>query len=545
MSIAAYPKIENAPAPKIYGFGDIWLIDQILQKTGLNLVLDNLMPSKKDTLKALVGYKLSENIDLKYAKDWYPKSYASVLYPKAKVDSLVGMRKFHSELGSEENFNRFTELYLDTIITRKDIKKQILFPVAVDSYDLPRDIESFLTPPLTPRDLMSFPMKITYVVDYNTKLPITLRLHKGFLPGFLALFSTINFLKYYDVDLKLAVVSGVIAFEKNIAGVKNINDVLDSEIPVVFKMPPMGKRHAKLMKNYDADFKRFDNAVILGENRERKLYYVKNTTIDFDGRQLFAYLTFDYFQSNEDITNALFARDEDDKDSEKQFEKAFDNAGKFVLLSSQEFSKKEILPLYYLKRTVTRLTDIVNTYIGEAPEREYSESYIRGVMLISFIATSAYTFLNNMLSGSGFSASEALAKMKYARLASFDRAQILDELNEDQKNILKHLSLSPPFAEKSDKRPRKQDSDSPSARQKARGKGRPKSAQNTASAAPPNPPLGAGDPAANDAPLRAKDRPRNSENKARKTEGSAKVSGENAKRRERNTSPKSPPKKRP
>ncbi|MDR0572302.1 MAG: hypothetical protein LBG48_05615 [Rickettsiales bacterium] len=92
------PEVYEIPKNLILNFGDVWLVDQILKKTGLDVVIDNLLPDYADTFKTLVAFRLTDSHAYCHAEDWYRVSYARVQYPSAKVESSQ-ISKFHEFIG--------------------------------------------------------------------------------------------------------------------------------------------------------------------------------------------------------------------------------------------------------------------------------------------------------------------------------------------------------------------------------------------------------------------------------------------------------------
>jgi hypothetical protein len=82
------------------------MVDQVLKRTGLADILENLLPKAGDTFKALIAFRTINPFAYSYVEDWYLKSYARVLYPDAKLGSSV-IRKFQAILGQEEVYTDF------------------------------------------------------------------------------------------------------------------------------------------------------------------------------------------------------------------------------------------------------------------------------------------------------------------------------------------------------------------------------------------------------------------------------------------------------
>jgi hypothetical protein len=521
--LAAKPKPAKALVRQLLGFGDIWLFDQILKRTGLDTVLENLIPGKSDTLKALIGYKALEKDAFIFAEDWYPNSYASVLYPQAKIDR-ASVSEFHAELGSDAIFNKFFQSYLKTAIKRKGVKERISLAAAIDGADASNENESFLTAVNNGNIFTSDEMRITYVMDSITELPLFMKITPGIFAGVSTLVNTAISLAALGVDVNLLLT------DTARASAKKIDELLEYNIPFLAATPQYGKVYKTLINNFGADLKSADNVVNVAESE----FYVKKVPTDYGDRRLFAYIALDIEQSYIDERNALKAyQNGDEDDARSVYRESLANAGKIVFISSKDYQKDEVFSLYNARRMAAQLIDMAKIYAGVTPIQErdvtpnqgHSEETIRGILLISFIATAARAFLDYTLSGSEFSARDAFIKMKYWKLMAFERHAILSELTQEQNDILKHSRLSPPFEIESENEPRKRDSFSLVASPTKRGRGRPKSAQNAPDAERPSRQDAASDPASNFGGKRGRGRPKGSLNKPRQSQPNALVLG--------------------
>jgi hypothetical protein len=80
---------DNLYAEKIrLRYGDLWVYNETLRSTGLDIVTNNLIPEYKDTLNALLCFRLSlKDSAFCNAQTWYDRSFAKVIYPKAALSS--------------------------------------------------------------------------------------------------------------------------------------------------------------------------------------------------------------------------------------------------------------------------------------------------------------------------------------------------------------------------------------------------------------------------------------------------------------------------
>ncbi|MDR1039495.1 MAG: hypothetical protein LBR80_04880 [Deltaproteobacteria bacterium] len=137
------------------------------------------------------------------------------------------------------------------------------------------------------------------------------------------------------------------------------------------------------------------------------------------------------------LFNKEIGRDERDK--------AVANAGKFVMISSGEYSVKEAVKLYSSTEIAERVFGLIDNFAEGLPFRDFNDDTIRGIMLVSFIADVVYSTISHRLSGTRFSARAAIVKMGYLHMKSYGHESVLENLTEDQKKIFKHLHLERPF----------------------------------------------------------------------------------------------------
>ncbi|MDR1037654.1 MAG: transposase [Deltaproteobacteria bacterium] len=457
-------RTQHIPAKMVYDFGDVWLIDQVLQQTGLDRVIETLFPDEieaRDALKTLVAYKLIKDGPSRFVEFWYPKTYASVLYPDANVPS-PRISGFLARLGTDEKYARFFESYLGIAIKKDDITRQISFVALIDSVGFRNDIKTFLTAVNNHGGLVSKELRIIFVVDKNSKLPLYFRICIGNIIDNSLLINTVNLLAAHDLDLDL------IIMDAGFSARDNISQLCAANIPFLTRMPQNRKEYKQLIKEHGPTLDQPLNSVTYNG----RSLYIKPVPITVDGHSLFAYIILDLHQAYLDEHDAIqkYAHAED---KEKKISEAKANAGNFVLLSSNEYPIDEIVELYYTRQNAEQFFDIIKNFAGGLPLRGHSEETIRGIILVTFIASVVYSTLSHKLRESKFSANAALVIMGYLRLTVYDHVKILEELTKEQKDILRHLGLDIPFEVESGTKLHKKNSLLAGLKPVRRGRGRP------------------------------------------------------------------------
>jgi transposase len=431
-----YPSISTSSRIPVASldFGDIWMIDHIINQLGLDKVIEDIIPEKSDTLKSLIAYELIKQSAYQHASDWYNNSYAKILYPHANVDS-PRISELHAKLGSEEIKIQFFQSYLKHVFKIHADNKDVPFAVVIDSSGFENDIKTFLTAVNNHGGIISNEFRITYVIDKNSGIPLFCEITPGNIIDNSLLISTVNFLNSFNIEVDIIIMDAGY-FSKN-----NILQLINANINFLTRMPDNRKDYKHLISEYGFDIQQGENAVIYGE---RKLF-VKRVEIMFEGHKLFAYVMNDIDGECIAKKNAI-AQYKNDKDKIIKINNAIAKAGKFILLSSKAYNNDEILPLYYTRQIVEQIIDVIKNNAGGIPVRGHTVETIKGITITAFISGVIYLSLNKRLSDSKFSANTAIIKMGNLNLICKDNKLQLQELTSDQKQIFKTLNLPDPFS---------------------------------------------------------------------------------------------------
>ena len=81
------PASETIHPSAILNFGDVFFIDSLIRKEGLDRAIKAVRVTDPDTLYALICFYILSNLGLSHSEDWYRNSYASHIYPDAKMGS--------------------------------------------------------------------------------------------------------------------------------------------------------------------------------------------------------------------------------------------------------------------------------------------------------------------------------------------------------------------------------------------------------------------------------------------------------------------------
>lgn len=134
------PEDGRRSRPRTLSLGDAWVLDQLMHKSGLWDVVDEVPWANRDTPRAMVAFYMCSRLASRHAEEWWRTSVASLLWPGARpggqgageFPGKVGSRE--STLASRESYARFVPGGLgdDTNVT-------------VDSTGLPNGSGMYLT----------------------------------------------------------------------------------------------------------------------------------------------------------------------------------------------------------------------------------------------------------------------------------------------------------------------------------------------------------------------------------------------------------------
>ncbi|MDR2198717.1 MAG: transposase [Deltaproteobacteria bacterium] len=421
--------------PKALLFGDIWMLDHFYQKTGLNIVMENLIPECSDTLKALVGFRVIKDDAYRYVEAWYQRSYAGVIYPKANLASQR-ISEFLVRLGLDSTYHSFFRSYLQTVTNNKNICEQISVPVLIDGTGLQNNIKTHMTAISNHDGKINKELKLVYVIDKKTKFPLFFRYITENIIDHTSLIATVNMLRQYSIEVEL------ITMDAGYYSLNNLKKLIDNNIDFLIRMTKNKKEYKKLMTEFGNDL----NLPKYAKAYNGRSLYIKKVPFNILGKELYAYLMID-LQKDFEEGNHIIQKysDIDDPDRDKKIARKQETGGRFILLASKEYNENEILPLYYQRQGIEQLFDIIKTYTNVVPVRVHSDETLQGTLLIAFLATAVYSRISYALSDSKFSAKEALAELGYIVIHTNESSAIIEELTKKQKEILQDLKLEYPM----------------------------------------------------------------------------------------------------
>jgi hypothetical protein len=320
------------------------------------------------------------------------------------------------------------------------MKDKITLPILIDSTDFLNDIKTQLTSVNNYNVDTNNDLKLIFVIDKNTKIPIYFKYITENITDNYTLINTKNELLAYDLNIES------IIMDAEYCSFNNLSQLTKNNLSIITRMPANRKEYIQLMGEYGADLKQPQNAIAFGDRG----LFGKKVEINMFGGIQYVYIMLDIQKEyNETLKSMKKYVKEEDKDVQL-LEKNIYSAGKFILISSKNYEIKEIIQLYYTRQAIQQLFDISKNYYGIMPLTDYNKEIIRGILLISFVATVVYSYLSHVLSDSTTTVNGALYVMRNLLIKLYQSTKVLEDLTKEQKNIFEILNLEYPFPLESD-----------------------------------------------------------------------------------------------
>ena len=409
----------------ILDFGVAYLLWHTLQMMEFLDILRSLCSKRADSLLALLFYRIQENGGYNMASEWLEGSYAKMLFPKAQLTSQR-VSDLLKELGTESVFRRFFTAYLKAEIP-KDRKVGIL----VDSTGLPNSIDTYLTAVSNHNGVISDETRLLLVVDKQSGKPLFFRFNPGNVPDVSTLQATILELKAMHVDVGMAVLDAGYFSEKNVAA------LCDAGIPFLTRLAPNRKLYKQLVAEHHADALDEDSVVKYGD----RLVGIVRVSVPLPrGLGGYAYVAVDYDRRHQEWKKYTQGAIEDGTSVEER-RKYTHGYGFFVLICSEMIEPTEILPLYYTRQVVEQIFDMSKNDIDLLPLRVHGEETLRGHLMLVFLASLVYLFLNDKLKTTKFNAGNALLTYRNLKCKVYNNEILVKEAVRNMNDIAKALGI--------------------------------------------------------------------------------------------------------
>ncbi|MDR0372245.1 MAG: transposase [Nitrososphaerota archaeon] len=357
--------------------------------------------------------------------EWYNGNYARILYPKANLESQR-ISDLLTAIGTENSYRAFFKEYSNLLIHRKEG-----IDVLIDSTGLPNSIHFPLTAISNHNGQISNEIRLIYVVQQGTNLPLYFRYVAGNIIDVSTLTKTLLELKALNINTKFAILDAGYLTEEN------VREMFDSKISFVSRLRPNWILYKEIVARYLSTLRCEENFVCCNT----RYAYVKRVDCEIvPGCRGYVYLGLDLTRSSLESAR-LFECAGRKNLSEVDVYRQMSVQGVFVLVSTRPIAKDKILPLYYMRQQVEQVFDVCKNNINLLPLRVQSEDTLRGHLLLAFVAAVFFRRLQGDLGDSEFTPEGALLALRNQKCKVYDGYVLTMEAAKRANDVYKRFKI--------------------------------------------------------------------------------------------------------
>jgi len=409
-------------------FGDIFFLEQFIRSQGLLPPIDAIGYGNPDTLNAMIAYYAVCSSANCHAQSWWEGSYARILYPKANLSSQR-ISDFLASIGDEYSQREFFREYFKMLGGKGADTENVL----IDSTGLPNSIRFPLTAISNHGGEISNEVRLIYVVQQKTGLPLYFRYCPGNVIDTMTLIRCIEELKAQGINVKFAILDAGYYTEENVRG------LFENKISFVTRLKSNLVVYKDLVRDHLGSLESRDNFV----EYNGRYVYLKCVPIELHGHSAYAYVGID-IDRKADESRKTFRKAKDRGMDAGQVFDAMAGQGIFIIISSRRIAPNSLLPLYYTRQQIEQIFDIGKNYAEMLPLRVQSEETFRGHLLLTFIVTVILKQLQESLLKTNFNPISVFMNLRNQKCKVFADRVITCEAFKKANDIYKLFKIKCP-----------------------------------------------------------------------------------------------------
>ncbi len=428
--------------PITFGFGDVYLLDQFIKRSGLYKILNDAYTDKLDSLKAMICFYIVSSLSNCYASDWFSTSYAKYLFPKARISSsqISELLKYIGDPARQQTFFfSYIRWFAQTF------QKEDLGNILIDSTGLPNNIHFSLTAISNHNGEINNEVRLIYVVQQSTGMPIYLRCIPGNIIDVNTIKRTIIELNHLGVDTHHAITDAGYFSEEN------METFYSNKISYLIRLQPNRCLYKSIVTRYLPDIKK--NGVLVQQgNRLVRVQKVpcqvnekrnQNNEIIEQGYPAYAYLCVDEQRSALEQLN-LIDKVAQGKLSIDQYVQQLEKKGVFVLVSKRSIDPKKVLAIYYTRQEIEQVFDLGKNYASMLPLSVQTEESFRGHLVLTFIATILVKMISEKLKVTKYPITPTFANLATQSCTKFGLEFVTSEPNKITRKAYEAVGIDYP-----------------------------------------------------------------------------------------------------
>lgn len=421
------------PAPKLC-FGDAFLVYEYIYKIGFLPVIESIPYENHDTLKSLIlSYIISPfaNCD---TENWYYKSVAKYLFPKANLSSQR-ISDCLASIGDPNIERSFFSTFIPYV--QKCCNDD---GILIDSSNIKNDINIYFTKYIKQKGAEGYYAKLIYVVNACNGIPIFYRLIPGNVLDVNTLNNTLKHLEEYSVKIGKCLFDA--GFNSNENFEQFYNEKNENIIDFITRIKTNDKQFKQIVENNFKDFESNDNFV---KYLDRYLF-IKEFPITIGPNHsypAYLYLAKDVNRKNEENEKILMQASTSDLPKDKVYE-MLNKTGFFGLISASKKGIDQILPAYYQRQAIEETFDFSKNYTRLLPLRTHNENTLKGHLLLSFIACFILKCMQVELKYSDRLFGSKLKGLSHLICDDYTSRILIEQPQKNENDIFKALSIECP-----------------------------------------------------------------------------------------------------
>lgn len=409
----------------ILDFGDCYSIQNLMEKYGFKLLIENSFKELSEFVLSFVTYRLCYPSAMKYAQAWFEGNYARMLYKNINFNSQR-ISDFLKDIGNEYLQRKFFEEYIKSLTNSK---KSII----IDATSLPNQIHIPLTQWGRSGEEIDKQIRFLLVVDKDNEMPLFFRYYSGNLVDVSTLKNTLSELNSLGVN------NTFIYFDAGYFSEDNIKALQKEEIDFLTRLPSIRCMYRELIESEVKNLEKYENLIRYGE---RGLFIIQKE-INLFGKKSYAHIVLDPKRKGREIEKlAINTLDEKEKNKE-DLEYQLLTRGVMILVSSCKIKKEDVVPAYYVRQTAEKMFGFSKDDLKLLPLGVHGEETLRGFLLMQFLSLAIFIKIKKEL-GKEYTVEDLTLTMRNLKAKIYEKNIIIGELTKKQRILMEKLDILVP-----------------------------------------------------------------------------------------------------
>ena len=419
----------------ILNFGDTYVLNEFMYKSGFIDVLKTFSKENFDTLMTLVLSYIINSRPNRQIESWYEGNIVKYLYPNAEVKSQR-ISEFLVRIGDVNNEIAFHRCYKNYLFELCKLDYNVL----IDSTGIKNDICFFYTTFSNHNGKIQKELRLIFVSNISTGIPIFYK----FIPGNVLDINSIKTLLSQLNELGINISKCILDAGYNSS--ENLDMFYDKDNNVKIEYVTRLKSNDRNLKNAISEFqdviKSDQNIVKYGD----RILYIKEKCVKVgkeNDKPAFMYLCLDIKRQSDEMAK-LITKASDDDLSLNEIHKKIMKSGFFALLSNKKYNINYVIRTYYERQSIEQTFDFAKNYTNLLPLRVHSEETLRGHLLLSYIAICVIKMIQLQLRQTKSFLSDKLCYLENQHCIIYTNSAVIEFPQKKASDIYKLLEIKIP-----------------------------------------------------------------------------------------------------